>query len=165
MEKRKNKRVILVIGISGSGKSTTGKAISTELGIPFLDADDFHPRENVTKMSRGVALTDEDRWPWLAAISEFILQNHRNEFVLACSALKESYRKYLGQRLDLEIVYLKIERDSAEKRISARKGHFMPKDLVSSQLETLEEPDYGIIVSSDLPTNDQLELILPSFKK
>ena len=128
------------MGISGSGKSTVGKALAKALSMPFLDADDFHPRENVLKMSRGEPLTDEDRWPWLAAIAEYILHNHHEHFVLACSALKESYRAYLAQRLTLLTLFLSIDQPTAELRLSRRKGHFMPEALVQSQLKTLEIP-------------------------
>ena len=134
------KKVVLVMGISGSGKSTIGKALAQSLSLPFLDADDFHPRENVLKMSRGESLTDDDRWPWLAAIAEYILHNHHEHFVLACSALKESYRTYLAQRLSLLPLFLSIDQSTAELRLSQRKGHFMPAALVESQLKTLEIP-------------------------
>ncbi len=134
------KKLIVVMGITGSGKSTIGKALSEKLGIPFLDADDFHPQENIKKMTRGTPLTDDDRWPWLGAIVEYVLQAHRHEFVLACSALKQSYRDYLGQRLDNKYLFLELSKEEAEDRLSQRKDHFMPRGLVSSQLETLEPP-------------------------
>ena len=82
------------MGISGCGKTTIGQALARQISVPFLDADDFHPRENILKMSRGIPLEDEDRWPWLAAIAEYIKQSHREHFVLACSALRTSYRSF-----------------------------------------------------------------------
>lgn len=128
------------MGISGSGKSTIGKTLADRLSIPFLDADDFHPSENIKKMSRGIPLDDEDRWPWLGAIVEYVLQAHRNEFVLACSALKQSYRDYLDQRLNNQYLYLKLTQEEGEARLIKRKDHFMPVNLIKSQLDTLEEP-------------------------
>lgn len=153
------------MGISGCGKSTLGKQLAEKLGLPFLDADDFHPRENITKMSRGMALTDDDRWPWLASIVEYILHHHRAEFVLACSALKESYREYLSQRLELNIIFLEIDQAEAERRLGFRKNHFMPKDLVSSQLETLERPANALKLSTHQSFESQLQFILEQVAK
>lgn len=160
MNKKKVKKVHLVMGISGCGKSTLGKRLAQKLGLPFLDADDFHPRENITKMSRGIALTDEDRWPWLAAIVEYILNHHREEFVLACSALKESYREYLSQRLKLHIIFLEIDQVEAERRLSQRKNHFMPKDLVASQLAALERPVNSLRLSTNQGLDSQIQFIV-----
>lgn len=136
------------MGISGSGKSTIGKNLADRLSIPFLDADDFHPSENIKKMSRGVPLDDEDRWPWLGAIVEYVLQAHRNEFVLACSALKQSYRDYLDQRLNNQYLYLKLTQEEGEARLLNRKGHYMPVNLIKSQLNTLEEPINALTFST-----------------
>lgn len=138
------------MGISGSGKSTIGKALSESLGLPFLDADDFHPQENIKKMTRGIPLNDDDRWPWLGAIVEYVLQAHRNEFVLACSALKQSYRDYLEQRLDNKYLFLELTKSQAEDRLNRRKGHFMPPGLVTSQLETLESPVNALCLNATL---------------
>lgn len=144
-----SKKLIVIMGITGSGKSTVGKSLSERLGIPFLDADDFHPQENIKKMSRGLPLDDDDRWPWLAAIVEYVMQAHRNEFILACSALKQSYRDYLGQRLDNRYLFLELSKEEAVKRLNKRKNHFMPKILVKSQLETLELPLDAITIKAD----------------
>jgi len=142
------KELIMVMGISGSGKSTIGQALAIEMGLPFIDADDFHPQENIKKMSRGEALNDDDRWPWLASIVEYVLDSHRPSMVLACSALKTSYREYLGQRLTLKTLFLNLSRDEAIRRLADRKGHFMPTSLVDSQLNTLEEPKEAVSVSA-----------------
>lgn len=142
------------MGISGSGKSTIGKSLSENLGIPFLDADDFHPQENVKKMSRGIPLNDDDRWPWLGAIVEYVMQAHRREFILACSALKQSYRDYLGQRLHNQYLFLELSEEEAEKRLNQRKDHFMPKTLVKSQLETLEPPTDAITIKANLSIDE-----------
>lgn len=137
------------MGISGSGKSTIGKSLADRLSIPFLDADDFHPSENIKKMSRGIPLDDDDRWPWLGAIVEYVLQAHRNEFVLACSALKQSYRDYLDQRISNQYLYLKLTQEEGVERLNKRKGHFMPVDLIKSQLDTLEEPIGALTFTTD----------------
>ena len=153
------------MGICGSGKTTVGKALAKSLGIPFLDADDFHPRANVMKMSRGEALTDEDRWPWLAAIVEHILNNHRSEFVLGCSALKNSYREYLSQRLEVHPVLLEITFEEAKARIDQREGHFMPSSLIQSQLDTLEIPDNAFKLKANTMLEDQVDLLHQNFRK
>lgn len=153
------------MGICGSGKTTVGKALSKSLGIPFLDADDFHPRSNVMKMSRGEALTDEDRWPWLAAIVEHILHNHRNTFVLGCSALKESYREYLAQRLTVHPVLLEITFEEAKARMDQREGHFMPSSLIQSQLDTLEVPKEAYHISATTNLEVLVDLLDQNFRK
>jgi gluconokinase len=159
------KEVILIMGISGSGKSTVGIVLSKRLGIPFIDADDFHPKENIMKMSRGLPLTDEDRWPWLASIAEHILNSHRGTFVLACSALKQTYRDYLGQRLQLRLVVLQISEKDALERLIQRKNHFMPTTLIKSQIETLEIPKEAIIVESNQKLEDIIDFISPYFQQ
>lgn len=138
LEEVNSKKVEVVMGISGCGKTTIGQGVAHLAAIPFLDGDDFHPRENVLKMSRGLALDDDDRWPWLAAIVEYVKQSHREHFVLACSALKQEYRSFLTQSLDCQFHYLHISRQVAIDRMTNRKGHFMKPGLVDSQLDTLE---------------------------
>ncbi len=148
------KKLIVVMGITGSGKTSVGKALAENIGIPFLDADDFHPQENIKKMSRGIPLTDDDRWPWLGAIVEYILHAHRHAFVLACSALKQSYRDYLAQRLDIQFLFLDLSEEVAEIRLAQRKDHFMPPNLVKSQLETLEIPANALTIKADSSINE-----------
>ncbi|OEK04707.1 gluconokinase [Roseivirga misakiensis] len=157
------KRLIIVMGISGSGKSTIGKLLSDRIGIPFLDADDFHPSENIKKMSRGTPLDDDDRWPWLGAIVEYVLQSHRDSFVLACSALKESYRDYLNQRLDNQYVYLKLTYEEGVARLSSRENHFMPASLVKSQLNTLEEPKDAVTFNAKQSPTEIISLATEHF--
>lgn len=157
------KELIVVMGISGSGKSTVGKALAKKLELPFLDADDFHPTENIKKMSRGQALTDDDRWPWLAAIVEYMLDSHRPRMVLACSALKQAYRDYLGQRLSLTIVYLELNRTEAIKRLESRKNHFMPVSLIDSQLETLEVPQAALAINASKEPKEIVDTVASHF--
>jgi carbohydrate kinase (thermoresistant glucokinase family) len=135
--------VIVLMGVSGSGKSTTGTALSRSLGWPFRDADSFHPPENVEKMSRGVPLTDEDRWPWLEAIARWIDERcaASRQGIVSCSALKRAYRdRIVGARSGVRLVYLKGDMGLIGQRLRARKNHFMPASLLESQFSTLEEP-------------------------
>jgi gluconokinase len=138
---------IVVMGVSGAGKSTVGKLIAARLDCPFRDADSFHPRANIEKMSRGEPLTDEDRWPWLQAIAAWITEHRAagTTCVVTCSALKRVYRDIVtnNQSSDVRLVYLKGGFDLIESRLKARKGHFMPPGLLRSQFDALEEPGAG----------------------
>ena len=140
-------QVYIIIGVSGSGKSTIAKLLSEKIGAKYLDADDFHSKENVAKMSQGISLTDEDRWPWLSAINENLAQTD-TRIVLACSALKEMYRKHLAKGIEskVEWIILEGELDLIASRMRKR-DHFMPLELLQSQFDTWEKPDYGIHVN------------------
>jgi gluconokinase len=135
---------IVVMGVSGAGKSTVGKLIAEELECPFRDADSFHPPANIAKMSRGEPLTDEDRWPWLRAIADWIAEHRKagTTGAVTCSALKRGYRDIIthNQSADVRLIYLKGDFDLIAARLKARKGHFMPPALLRSQFDTLEEP-------------------------
>ncbi len=135
--------VLLVIGVSGSGKTTVAALLAERLRWAFEDGDDFHPPANVEKMRSGVALTDEDRGPWLDAIAAWIdaTRNAGGHGVVACSALKRRYRSVLmGGRPDVRLIYLQGDRDLIARRLAPRHGHFMPASLLQSQFEALEEP-------------------------
>ena len=135
---------VVVMGVSGAGKSTVGKLIAARLDCPFRDADSFHPKANIAKMSRGEPLTDTDRWPWLEAIAAWIAEHRAagTTCVVTCSALKRRYRDLVtdNQRDDVRLVYLKGDFALIEARLEARKGHFMPPGLLQSQFDALEEP-------------------------
>jgi gluconokinase len=147
---------IVVMGVSGAGKSTVGQLIAERLGCPFRDADSFHPPANIAKMSSGQPLTDEDRWPWLAAIAAWIAEHRAagTTCVVTCSALKRVYRDIVTdhQRADVRLVHLVGSFDLIAARLAARKGHFMPPALLKSQFDALEPPaadEHVITVSID----------------
>jgi carbohydrate kinase (thermoresistant glucokinase family) len=135
--------VLVVMGVSGCGKSTIASMLAHRLHWIYEDGDWLHPQSNIEKMHHGEPLNDEDRWPWLHAIADWIDATRRagNHGVVACSALKRAYRDILiGDRRDVRIVYLKGDRDLIARRIATRSDHFMPAELLDSQFKTLEEP-------------------------
>jgi gluconokinase len=152
--------VVVIMGVSGSGKTTIAALLAGRLQWEFEDGDWLHPAANVDKMHSGVALTDEDRRPWLQAIAAWIDQTRRagRHGVVACSALKRRYRDVLiGARPDVRLVYLKGDEALIARRIAARHGHFMPAALLHSQFEALEEPapdEKPIVVSIDARPGD-----------
>lgn len=153
--------LVVVMGVSGSGKSTVGALLAERLGVRFADADDLHPASNVAKMASGEALVDDDRWPWLEAVGETLAAASAG-LVVACSALKRSYRDVIrASAPDTVFVHLHGSRELLAERLGARKGHFMPSSLLDSQLETLEEPgiDEGFIVSIDQNPESAVEAI------
>jgi gluconokinase len=148
--------VLVVMGVSGSGKSTIGTQLAIHLHWAFEDGDWFHPSRNVDKMQRGIPLTDEDRAPWLISIADFIdtTRSAGKHAVIACSALKRRYRTVIiGNRPDVRLIYLKGDMTLIGRRIAARHEHFMPSSLLQSQFDALEEPgaDESPIVASIEP--------------
>lgn len=135
------------MGVSGCGKSTVAKALAAAAGYIYVDADDYHSPGNKTKMARGQALTDDDRKDWLNALNSDIVDWCRcKQVVLACSALKESYRKQLASGGKVTFVYLKGSFELIQKRLQERRNHFMNSELLKSQFETLEEPADAIVI-------------------
>ena len=135
--------VLVVMGVSGCGKTTIARGLAEARGWTLLEGDAFHPASNVAKMQSGTPLTDADRWPWLQAIADAIdaCRARGESAVVACSALKRAYRAVLiGDRPDVVLVYLRGSRAVIGERLRARKGHFMPPGLLDSQFATLEEP-------------------------
>ena len=131
--------LVVVMGVSGSGKTTVGAALAQRLGVPFADADDFHPPENIAKMSAGIPLDDNDRRPWLQAIADWLAQHAETGGVASCSALKRGYRDILtGAAPDTFFLHLHGDRDVLAARVAARPAHFMPAALIDSQFATLE---------------------------
>jgi gluconokinase len=149
--------VIILMGVAGSGKTTVGKRLAESIKCQFIDADDFHPKTNIDKMSRGIPLNDEDRQPWLESmqvnIQLWLMSATRT--VLACSALKESYRKQL--MLDpnrMAIVFLQADEAILQARLTDRKYHFMKAEMLKSQLETLEEPYDALVIDASQPPEE-----------
>jgi gluconokinase len=163
--------VVVVMGVSGSGKSTIALMLAHRLNWIFEEGDWFHPRSNIDKMHRGEPLTDEDRWPWLEGIAAWIDATRRagNHGTVACSALKRAYRDILvGERPDVRIVYLKGGRDLIARRLAARNGHFMPPALLDSQFATLEEPqpdEHPIVVPIAAHPREVVEQIVKKLGK
>jgi gluconokinase len=146
--------IVVLMGVSGSGKTTVGRILAADLGWRFVDADDYHPAANVAKMHAGNPLDDEDRRPWLQALDRLIddAQERGEDLVLACSALKHSYQDYLKEgEPDVHYVYLEGSEDLIRRRLAERKGHFMNPGLLHSQFETLEPPSDAIRVDISPP--------------
>ncbi|WP_284980360.1 gluconokinase [Arthrobacter sp. fls2-241-R2A-200] len=136
------KPVIVIMGVCGAGKSTVGAALAQRLGAKFVDSDSLHPRANVHKMTQGIPLTDEDRWPWLTLVGDELAAPHPDGIVVACSALKRAYRDAIRDTAPATtFIQLDVERSLLEERLTDRPGHFMPATLLQSQLETLEPLD------------------------
>lgn len=158
--------VLLLMGVSGAGKTTTGKRLASRLGWTFRDADEFHPPENIAKMSAGLPLTDADRWPWLDAIGHWIdaQRGHGGRAIVTCSALRRVYRdRLMHGRPEVKLVFLKGSKALIADRLSRRAGHFMPPALLQSQFDALEEPrrdERALVVDIALPPRIVIAKIL-----
>ena len=154
--------VIVVMGVSGSGKSTVAKGIATTMSWEFAEGDEFHPKANVEKMASGQPLTDEDRWPWLRLIGDWISErvSHGQSAVVACSALRRAYRDLLREgRPQVRFCHVDADAEVIEERMDSREGHYMPASLLASQFATLEglgEDEPGVVVSNDGSQDDVL---------
>jgi gluconokinase len=163
--------VAVLMGVSGSGKTTIAEGVAKREGWRLVEGDDFHPPANVVKMRSGRPLTDEDRWPWLRAIAREIdaMLAGGESAVVASSALKRAYRDILiGDRRDVALVYLKGSKRLIADRMAARKGHFMPAALLDSQFAALEEPtadERPIVVSIDRPPDGIVEDVVRKLKE
>lgn len=153
---------VVVMGVSGSGKTTLGRDLARVLGITFIDGDDLHPNANVAKMSAGIPLTDEDRWPWLDRVGSTLADRHDYPAgaVVACSALRHVYRDRIRSAAGSRVFFVHLDAEEADmqERLEARPGHFMPATLVKSQFATLElpvgEPDVLVLPARDLPDDN-----------
>jgi gluconokinase len=140
--------IVLMMGVCGSGKTTTGKTLADSLGWPFFDGDDFHPETNVAKMAAGQPLTDADRWPWIERIAEAMrgVLERGGSAVFACSALKAAYRQRMQGAGDVRVVFLNGDAETIGPRLAARTQHFMPASLLPSQFAALEVPKDALVV-------------------
>jgi gluconokinase len=155
--------ILIVIGVSGSGKTSVGQDLGTLMGWSFLDADDYHPEANIAKMSRGEPLNDADRAPWLNTLCEVIESQIQKgeDTILACSALKKSYRAQLSQAHPKSVcfAYLKVSPELLQERMKQRKDHFMKSAMLLSQLETLEEPETSEALTVDVQADASPEML------
>ncbi|KUH81037.1 MULTISPECIES: gluconokinase [unclassified Mycobacterium] len=154
---------IVVMGVSGSGKSTVGAALAQRLRVPFADADDFHPPANVAKMTAGEPLNDDDRYPWLEAIGQWLAERCATGGVMSCSALKRKYRDQLRRHCPgIEMLHLTGTPEVIARRQASRPGHFMPASLLASQFDTLEplEPDERGV---DIDVDQSIDAIVEKF--
>jgi gluconokinase len=158
--------IFLVMGVTGAGKTTVEELLASRLGWVFLDADDFHPAENVEKMRRGVALSDVEREPWLGAIHAELLKcaGENRDAVLACSALKRSYRERLGAGVELRIVYLKGTYREMAERLERRTGHFAGEGILAGQFADLEEPRDALMVRVSDAAEEIVGVVLRALK-
>jgi len=144
--------IVIVMGVVGAGKTTVGRLLAEQIGWEFADADDFHPASNIDKIRNGIALSDDDRAPWLkslrAAIAHWIADKH--DVVLACSALKGSYRRELEVGSEVRFVYLKGSASQIAERLRSRHGHFADEQILASQFADLEEPEGAVTVDVSL---------------
>jgi gluconokinase len=157
----------IVMGVSGCGKSTIGKALASKLGWDFYDADDLHPPENVLKMASGIPLDDSDRAPWLAALHDLIATSFKagRPGVLACSALKEPYRKQLMEGNEgVQLIYLKGSYDLIWSRMEKRTDHYMKPHMLRSQFEALEEPSNALVVDISMSVDDIVQEIISNME-
>ena len=159
-------RGFLIMGVSGSGKTTLGQTLANYLGWDFFDADDFHSPANIAKMTNGIPLDDSDRAPWLASLHDQLLSMLQSDVhpILACSALKESYRTQLLHGVDdVQIIYLKGSYETIRSRILSREDHFMKPDMLKSQFEILEEPFDALIIDVSLSIDEMLNSISQTY--
>jgi len=159
--KYKLTNIIIIMGVSGSGKSTVGAQLARELGWQFFDADDFHPPANREKMKQGIPLTDEDRTEWLNSLRELLHKNieENSACVLACSALKQRYREQLAVSESVQFVYLRGSFEQIETRLKRRKDHYMPVQLLQSQFEALEEPREAMVIDISNTPEEIIQII------
>ena len=156
-------RFIILMGVSGSGKTSVGKVLAEHLKWDFYDADDFHPPENVAKMASGIPLDDSDRAPWLAALHDLISSSlkQNKSGVLACSALKERYRQQLMNGSDgVQLVYLKGSYDLIWSRMETRPDHYMKPQMLHSQFDALEEPSNALTVDISLSVEEIVQFVI-----
>ena len=154
----------LIMGVAGSGKTTIAQKLTEEINAFLIEADDYHSKNNIKKMSSGIPLNDEDRYDWLVKIREEIIKRQKTQnLVVTCSDVKEKYRSILNVK-NYYLVYLKINKETARKRINDRRDHFMPDSLVESQFSILEEPKKAITLDQSLNPDEMVNQLMLIFK-
>ena len=159
--------VLVLMGVSGSGKTTVGRLLARELGWRFFEGDAFHPAANIEKLGRGIPLTEEDRAPWLAALAQLVtdLESHGQSAVIACSALRQSHRDALRRAgASVQFVHLQGDSELIRSRLAKRRGHFAAPSLLESQLDTLEAPSDAFSVDIARPPSDIVSRIVAHFR-
>ena len=161
--------LVVVMGVSGSGKTTVGDPLASRLGVDYGEADEFHPASNIAKMEAGTPLDDHDREPWLKAIGVWLAEHGDRGAVATCSALKRSYRDLLrAQAPETVFLHLQAAREVLEERMTTRKGHFMPASLLDSQLETLEDleaDEAGFEIENTIPPDEIVNRFVDWFEE
>ncbi len=162
LSKARKSMIVIVCGVSGSGKSSVGARLADSLGVPFYDGDDFHPETNKAKMANGFALNDADRFPWLETLSEkLVCWEANNGAVLACSALSETYREHLVSKCAHPAFWIVLmgSEDLLATRLEGREGHFFDAALLRSQLEAFSPPEYGLHIDVGLPVEEIVDRV------
>ena len=155
---------ILLMGVAGAGKTTVGKVLTDKINGYFIEADDFHGKNNIKKMSAGIPLNDDDRYDWLIKIkNEILKRKEKQNLIVACSSLKEKYRELLGIG-NYKLVFLKVDKLTAKNRINSRDDHFMPETLVDSQFSILEEPENAVVFEESLNRDQIVNEIIKQLK-
>src|SRR6266404_2669446 len=156
-------KAVILMGVAGSGKTAVGKGVAARLNWLFLDADDFHPAANIEKMKHGIPLNDQDRIPWLRALRDELrrLLAEGRSVILACSALKESYRKLLSDDVaPMSFVLLDVDQETIRERLQHRSAHFFPKELMNSQFAALEKPKDAIIIDARKSLDEVIDRVV-----
>jgi gluconokinase len=158
--------IIILMGVSGSGKTTIGRLLARDLDWDFYDADDYHPPDNIAKMASGIPLTDEDRQPWLQSIQDLIIDliQQNKHAIIACSALKEIYRNKLHVKHIVQFVYLLGSFELIKERLTSRQRHFMTTDLLASQFAALEEPQDVLAIDISATPEEIVSAIRTAFE-
>jgi len=158
-------KILILMGVTCSGKTVFGKVLSNRLKISFFDGDDLHSKENIDKMKLGRPLDDDDRWLWLQNIHQLALDHANEGAIIACSALKKSYRQVIQTSANMEFIYLKADKKTIAQRLALRKNHFMPASLLDSQFEALEAPKSGCILDATQTFEINADLVVSYLQK
>jgi gluconokinase len=161
-------KAVILMGVAGSGKTVVGKGVATRLNWLFLDADEFHPAANIEKMKHGIPLNDHDRIPWLRALRDELrrLLAEGRSAILACSALKESYRQLLSDDVSaMSFVLLDVDQETIRERLQQRSAHFFPKELMDSQFAALEKPEDAIIIDARKSLDEVIDRVVQAVSR